>query len=92
MLKRTTKRLLTLAFALAMVIWCTHAISHWHAHSYTEQNCQLCHIGHSVMPQSTVTSAVQVPVPVARYIAPENAPPDLKPDRTLSTPRAPPVA
>jgi hypothetical protein len=90
--KRITLRLLTLVVILAVAVWCTHAISHWHAQTYTEQNCQLCHIGHSVIPQTAVTTAVEAPSPITRFIPNEKRAPELQPVRTLSSPRAPPTA
>ncbi len=91
MAKRITLRLLAVALILTVCALGTHAVAHWHGHAYDEQHCQVCHIGHAAIPQPAVQSAIQAPLPVARFALAEQSTPDLEPVRTLSIPRAPPA-
>ncbi len=91
MLKRTTKRLLAVAVVIALALLTTHAVSHWHSHAYDEDNCQVCHVGHAVIPQAAPHVAVQAATPIARLAIVEESAPELDFVGTLSIPRAPPA-
>ena len=91
MAKRLSWHLLAIALILGVSALGTHAVAHWHAASYDEQHCQVCHVGNAAIPQPAAQSAIQAPVLVARFALAEQSTPDLEPARTLSIPRAPPA-
>jgi hypothetical protein len=90
-----TKRLAKFALAMALVafvgIFAMEAAGHWHANSYDEQHCQVCHLGHVSVPQPAANVRVQKPVPVARFAPAETPVPVLEAFRTNKIPRAPPA-
>ncbi len=91
MVKRKTKRLLAVAVVLALALLATHAVSDWHIHSYDEDHCQICHVGHAAIPQAAAEVAVQAAAPVARIALAEEIAPEIDFVGTLSIPRAPPA-
>jgi hypothetical protein len=91
MVKRTTNRLLAIAVVLALGALSTHAVSHWHAHAYDEDHCQICHVGHAAIPQAAAQVAAQAPVPTVRLTVAKEFTSDLEFVGTLSIPRAPPA-
>jgi hypothetical protein len=91
MVKRTTNRLLAVAIVIAVALLTTHAVSHWHAHEYDEDHCQVCHVGHAAIPQPAAQVAVQAPAPTARIVLAEEFAPNFEFVYTLSIPRAPPA-
>jgi hypothetical protein len=91
MTKRQILRVLAIALILSVGALGTHAVSHWHAHAYDEEHCQVCHIGHAAIPQPAIQVAAHAPLPVVRFVAAEGFTPDLEAARTLSIPRAPPA-
>jgi len=91
MAKRLSRHLLAIALILAVGALGVHAVAHWHAHSYDDQHCQICHVGHAAVPQPVVQIGVQAPLPVARFTPTEDFSLDLEASFTLSIPRAPPA-
>jgi hypothetical protein len=91
MTRRTAKFALVVALILFVGIFAMEAAGHWHANSYDEQHCQVCHLGHVSVPQPSAQVAVQVPVPIARFAPPEVLAPVLEPVGTHKIPRAPPA-
>jgi hypothetical protein len=92
MTKSIIRKLFGIALILAVTALAAHAVTHWHAHAYDEEHCQVCHVGHAAIPQSKVAVLAQGPSPVARFISCEDSSPDLEAIRTSSSPRAPPAA
>ena len=91
MTKRIATRLLAVAAILALAALSTHAVSHWHAHEYDEDHCQICHVGHAAIPQAAAQVAVQAATPITRLALAEELAPELSFVGTLSIPRAPPA-
>lgn len=91
MTKQVANRLLTVSLILAVALLATHAVSHWHGHSYDEDHCQICHVGHAAIPQAAAQMAVQAAAPIGRVALAEEVAPDLDFVGTLSIPRAPPA-
>lgn len=91
MAKRVIRGVLAVALILTLSALTTHALAHWHAHSYDEQHCQICQVGHVATPQAAVPIAIQIPVPVARFVVAEHFVPIIDPVYTPSNPRGPPA-
>lgn len=91
MLKRTTRRLLAVAVVLALALLVTHAASHWHSHEYDQDHCQICHVGHTAVPQTAAQVAVQATAQIARLALAIEFAPKLDFVGSLSIPRAPPA-
>jgi len=91
MAKRITRGVLAVALILTLGALTTHALAHWHAQASNEQHCQICQVGHAATPQASAPVAIQVPVPVARFVAAEHFVPSLDPVYTPSNPRGPPA-
>ena len=88
---RLARILFAIALILCVCVMGAQAVGHWHDNPLDEQHCQICHIGHVVIPQSAIQGAVQSPLPVTRFLPADEAGDNLDPVRTLSIPRAPPV-
>jgi hypothetical protein len=91
MTKRSILRLLAVALIAAVCILGVQAVGHWHDNPLDEAHCQVCHIGHSAIPQPAVQADLQMPVAVARFAPSEHLGDDLESVRSPSIPRAPPV-
>ncbi len=91
MAKRITRRLLGVALILTLSALSTHALAHWHAQAADEQHCQICQVGHVATPQAAAPAAIQVPVPVARFVVAEHFVLSLDPVDAPSNPRGPPA-
>src|SRR5713101_4775564 len=93
MSKRTLRvsALVSLA-AVAALLLTSAGASLWHRHdSRSEQVCQVCHIGHLPLLQSTVTAGAPAPALVARHCAAEEVFWDFDPVFSTHVPRAPPA-
>jgi hypothetical protein len=91
MVKRTTKRLLALAVILALALLVTHAASHWHSHAYDQDHCQICHVGHTTIPQARARVVVQPAGQISRLALAVEFAPKLDFVGSLSIARAPPA-
>ena len=91
MAKRSINRVLGVALIIAVGLLATHAISDWHARAYDEDHCQVCHVGHSAIPQAAAQVAVQSPVPVATLAPAPETKPYFEIVGSPSIPRAPPA-
>jgi hypothetical protein len=91
MTRRMARGLLTVSLVLALALLATHAVSHWHSHSYDEDHCQICHVGHAAIPQAAAQIAAQTAAPIARLALARESTPELDFVGTLSIPRAPPA-
>jgi hypothetical protein len=91
MVKRTTKRLLAVAVVLALALLVTHAASHWHSHEYDQDRCQICHVGHTAVPQAVAQVAMQATAQISRLALAIEFAPKLDFVGSLSIPRAPPA-
>jgi len=91
MAKRITRIFLAMALVLAVGALGVHAAVHFHGNPSDEQHCQICHVGHSAIPQPSIPVAGQAPLPIARLTLAETITPAVGAGRALSIPRAPPV-
>jgi hypothetical protein len=91
MVNRIIRRLAGVALIVAVALLATHAISDWHAHTYDEDHCQVCHVGHSAIPQAAPQVAVQSPAPVAALTPAPETKPHYEIAGSPSIPRAPPA-
>jgi hypothetical protein len=91
MAKRITRIFLATALVLAVGALGIHAAAHFHGNASDEQHCQICHVGHSAIPQPAIPVTGQVPLSFARLTIAEDFTPYLEAGRTLSIPRAPPA-
>jgi hypothetical protein len=89
--KRITIRLLAVALILSVGCFAMQVAGHWHGHASDEQHCQICHVGHTAIPQTTAQVAKQQPAPIALLASSENQEFHLEPVCNLRIPRAPPV-
>jgi len=91
MTKRITNRLLAVAAVLAVVALSTHAVAHWHTHSFHEDHCQVCHVGCAAIPQAAAQVAGHAAAPTARLALAKELAPRIDFVGTPSIPRAPPA-
>ena len=90
-LRTMLRRLLVVATVFAVVALATHAVTHFHSTASGEAQCQICHIGHASAPGPSAPTALQTPVPLARFSLAEQIFADFSPFRAPSIPRAPPA-
>jgi len=83
--------MLALALILTMGALTTHELAHWHSPASNEQQCQICQVGHVSAPQAAAPAALQVPIPVVKFVAAEHFVASLDPVETPSNPRGPPA-
>jgi hypothetical protein len=91
MLKRHIRGAFAVALILTLGALTTHALAHWHAQASNEQTCQICQVGHVATPQAAAPPALQVPIPVVKFVAAEHFVANLDPVETPSNPRGPPA-
>jgi hypothetical protein len=91
MTKRITYRLLSAVAILALALFATHGVSHWHTHAYDEDHCQVCHVGHAAIPQAAAQVVEHTATPTTRLTLAEEFAPRIDFVLTPSIPRAPPA-
>ena len=91
MTKRITRGVLGVALIVTLSALTTHALAHWHPQAANEQHCQICQVGHAATPQAPAPVAMQVAVPVERFVVAEHFVPSIDPVYTPSNPRGPPA-
>jgi hypothetical protein len=71
----------------------TQAVSHSHGLSHDEDHCtcQVCHVGHAVIPQPTAQAQITAPLLIARFVPAEASSLLLEPTDINCIPRAPPA-
>jgi hypothetical protein len=89
--KRIVLRLLAVVLILSVGCFAMQVAGHWHGHASDEQHCQICHVGHTAVPQPTAQVAKQPPAPIARLASTENQEFHPEPVCDHSIPRAPPA-
>ena len=93
MAKKITCRLLTIALVLAVCAFATQGVAHSHGVTHDEDNCtcQVCHIGHAAIPQSTHSGEILSSPLIARFAPAEESEVAAEVIATPSIPRAPPA-
>ena len=81
----------SVAAVLALAALSTHAVAHWHAHSFDEVHCQVCHVGHAAIPQAAAQVVEHAAAPTARLTLAKELAPRIDFVGTPSIPRAPPA-
>jgi hypothetical protein len=64
---RTSRRLLAVFLAAAVVCFAFLAAGHWHSNSYEDQHCRVCHFAHSAVVDLSQTTALVIPAAVQRF-------------------------
>jgi hypothetical protein len=93
MTRKITSRLLTAFLLLAVCAFATQGVAHSHDLTHDEDhcNCQVCHIGHAAIPQSTHSADTHSAPLVARFVPAEESAIAAEVVATPSIPRAPPA-
>jgi len=93
MAKKITSRLLTIALVLAICAFATQGLAHSHGVTHDEDKCtcQVCHIGHAAIPQSTHSGEILSSPLIVRFIPAEESEVAAEVIATSSIPRAPPA-
>jgi hypothetical protein len=93
MAKKLASRLLTTLLLLAVCAFATQGVAHSHGVTHDEDNCtcQVCHIGHAAIPQSTHSGEILSSPLLVRLILIEESEVAAEIIATPSIPRAPPV-
>lgn len=92
MSRRTTERILAVLTVLAVVSFTFAAAAHWHDSSAGDEQCQVCHLAHSVSIGFSSAVPLLAPAVVSRLIQPVSANPELELAFRHVSPRAPPAA
>jgi hypothetical protein len=93
MAKKITSRLLTTLLLLAVCAFATQGVAHSHDLTHDEDHCtcQVCHIGHAAVPQSTHSGEILSSPLIARFTPAEESEVVAEVVATPSIPRAPPA-
>ena len=62
----TSRRLLAVLLAVAVLSFGLQAAGHWHSQSYEDQHCRVCHFAHSVTVDLSRATALPLPGLIAR--------------------------
>jgi len=76
------------AFVLSFAL---QAAGHWHANSFEDQQCRVCHVAHSVAVDLSLVATLVAPDVVARLISPVAIDPQLDPVFHQLSSRGPPA-
>lgn len=91
--KKLTSRLLTAVLLLAVCAFATQGVAHSHDLTHDEDNCtcQVCHIGHAAIPQSSHFVLGSSSPLIARFVPAVESAVAVEVIATPSIPRAPPA-
>jgi hypothetical protein len=91
-LRRTaTRRFLAIILAAVVVSFAFQAVAHFHARSFDEHQCRVCHVANSVAAGLTHAGTVPPPVAVARLVLASSVDPTLDLISHPLSSRAPPA-
>jgi len=76
--KRTIYRVLAIAVAAFVLSFAFQAAGHWHAHSYDDQHCRVCHFAHSVAIDLSHGTTLPTPAAVLRLAPSRSVDPQLE--------------
>jgi hypothetical protein len=93
LLRKLAARLLTVALLLSVLGFSTQGVAHSHGVTHDEDGCtcQVCHIGHAAVPQSTHSGEILSSPLIARFTPAEEFEVAAEVIATPSLPRAPPA-
>lgn len=66
---RTSRRILAILLAAAVVCFAFQAAGHWHSNSYEDEHCRVCHFAHAAVVDLSQSAALVVPTAVQRLTA-----------------------
>jgi hypothetical protein len=90
--RRATQRFLAVLTVLAVFSFAFATASHWHSNSTGDEQCQVCHLAHSVsLGVSSTTALLLAPATVARLIVSASTDPKFEFQFREVSPRAPPL-
>jgi len=92
MSRRTAQRLLAVLAVVAIVSFAFASAAHWHGNSTGDEQCQVCHLAHSVSLGLSSTVLLLAPVTVGRLAQAVSTDPKLELAFRHVSPRAPPAA
>ncbi|MGA8222820.1 MAG: hypothetical protein WB780_14300 [Candidatus Acidiferrales bacterium] len=89
--RRTAHRVLAILMAALVLSFALQAAGHWHANSFEDQQCRVCHVAHSVAVDLSLVTTVVAPDVVVRLISPLAIDPQLDPVFHRLSSRGPPA-
>jgi len=91
--RRTTtgQRVLAILVAALVLSFALQAAGHWHANSFEDQQCRVCHVAHSVAVDLSLVATLVAPDVVVRLIAPAAIDTQLDPVFHQLSSRGPPA-
>lgn len=90
--RRTSRRLLAVLMAVAVLSFGLQAAGHWHNRSYEDQHCRVCHFAHSVTIDLSHASALPLPEVITRLAVNPSADSPIAVDISRLSSRGPPSA
>ena len=88
---KIARRVIATMVALLVVSFALQATGHWHAKSYEDHHCRVCHFAHSVTVDLNHAAALPAPADAIRVIRIEPVNPYLSPVFSQISSRAPPA-
>jgi hypothetical protein len=61
---KTSRLVLAVLLAAAVVCFAFQAAGHWHSNSYEDQHCRVCHLAHSAVVDLSQSAALVIPAVV----------------------------
>jgi hypothetical protein len=89
--RRTAYRFLAILVAALVLSFAMQAAGHWHANSFEDQQCRVCHVAHSVAVDLSLVATLVAPDVVIRLISPLAIDPQLDPVSHQPSSRGPPA-
>lgn len=91
MMKRPLSSAFVVILTVAVCVLGTHAATHWHDNPADQAQCQICHIGQSVIPQPAIQAQINPPLVGVGIELPDEPRVTFDSIRAVNTPRAPPA-
>ncbi len=85
------RRILATLVVVLVVSFGLQAAGHWHANSFEDQQCRVCHVAHSVAVDLSLVTTLVAPDVVVRLISPLAIDPQLDPVSHQLSSRGPPA-
>jgi hypothetical protein len=91
MRRTATRRFLAIFLAAVVVSFAFQAVAHWHAKSFDENQCRICHVANSVTVNLSHAGTVLPPMAIARLALAASVDPALDLISHPLSSRAPPA-
>ena len=90
--RRTSRRLLAVLMAVAVLSFGLQAAGHWHSRAFEDQHCRVCHFAHSATIDFSHGTALPLPEVVTRLAVKTSADSPVAVDTYRLSSRGPPSA